>query len=367
MRVLFLVLGCAAKADRIQAVLDTWGRELPLGDELVVLGDAPLAQQHGSDRVWECVEAGGPDDTYKGLPKKVLAGLRRARARPGWDVVAKLDDDTLAVPARVHAVLEQHVDPAKPLYFGGTGYRDNTGRRWISHHGLPQTSFFYFAGGGAYFLTRPALEQAWEPLEKLMSVHGVEDGYLGAALHQARVPVLSRPDFFRHFREPERVLYGCAATICELAPGDLRLFHRLVCDARPLPFTVVDAEVGWGSPGLNGMLGYQELEVRVSGVRHTQALSAHAPSRVLLRGAPGHALRLRGAINDPAGVVRTAKATFAIDSAAGEPLVQLGEARVGEPTGRVAVSFPSDGRLLLRVDTADRARCHSVWLWEESA
>ena len=47
-------------------------------------------------------------------------------------------------------------------------------------------------------------------------------------------------------------------------------------------------------------------------------------------------------------------------------ILKLGEARLGAPTGRVAVTFPRDGRLVLRVTCADKARCHSLWLWEES-
>lgn len=365
MRVLFLALGCAARADRAEAALDTWARELPEGDRLVFMGDAPLAERLGAERVWECVQAGGPDDNYTGLPRKVLAGLRRARALADWDVVAKLDDDTLVRPRRVHALLRHHLDLRRPLYLGGTGFHDRTSSRWIAGRGLPLLDFFYFAGGGAYFLTRPALEQGWEALAQVMDAHGVEDGYLGAALAHAGVPVRSLPHFFRHHREPERLIWSCAATICELTAHDLRVVHRHCLEELPTPFDVVEAEVGFGMPGLGGLCGYDELAVVVGGEPRRRALSAHAPSRLVLRSAPGLALRLRGALNDSVEAGHPAVASFSVLAADGAPLAALGEARAGAPTREVRVVFPPDGVLQLRIACPARPRCHSVWLWEE--
>jgi hypothetical protein len=355
-RVLFLVLGQAARVKWLEAVLETWARELHPNDAIRVLGDRPLVEKLGAEIVWECVEAGGPDDVYSGLPRKVLQGLRRARDLSSWDVIAKLDDDTLVSPARLRAIAEHHLDPAKPLYFGGTGFWDFSTSHWIVERGLPSFRFFYFAGGGCYFLTRPALEQSFAVLEQVMDAHGVEDGYIGAALAHSKVPCVSRPELLRHFREPDRLLWSCAATSADFLPQDLRVFHRLLRDRPALPFTIVDADVSWGMPGLHGMLGYENLETRFRGERVFNAISAHAPSRVVLAGEPGASLRLQGALNDSVPEGHAATASFTIDGA------ELGEARAGKPTEPAHFFFPASGKLELRIATRDPERCHSMWL-----
>jgi hypothetical protein len=360
-RALFLVLAQAARVQWLSAVLETWAKDLPAGDSLRVLGDRPLLERFGPELVWECVEADGPDDVYAGLPRKVLAGLRRARDLADWDVVAKLDDDTLIKPSLLHAIAEHHVDARKPLYFGGTGFWDQTSSHWIAGRGLPDFRFFYFAGGGCYFLTRPALDQAFDSLSAVMDAHGVEDGYLGAALAHAKVPFLSRPELLRHFRDPERLLWSCAASSADFLPQDMRVFHRVLVDQEKLPFAIVDADVSWGMPGLRGMCGFENLEVRVRGERVLHAISAHAPSCILLRGEPGRSLRLQGALNDSVPAGHAANARFKVNGA------ELGEARAGKPTERAYFDFPNDGLLELRATTRDPERCHSVWVWESES
>jgi hypothetical protein len=131
----------------------------------------------------------------------------------------------------------------------------------------------------------------------------------------------------------------------------------------PEPFTIVEACVGWGKVGRRGALGYEGGRIEVCGVPRRQALSAHAPSRVLLRAAPGLLLDLTGAINDSSPPHVGAQAAFNIRARSGELLATLGTARAQHPTQPARVRVPSDGHLVLHADTESALCCHSVWLW----
>ena len=100
--------------------------------------------------------------------------LRRALAKPDWDYLVKVDDDTLVIPRRVSARMSD-LDRHAPLFFGGdiaqiastTFQNARLGDR--GRHQVP-----FFSGKAGYGMTRVALEHAWPELEKMLAVPGSE-------------------------------------------------------------------------------------------------------------------------------------------------------------------------------------------------
>ncbi len=368
-RILYLAIGTAKNRARADAVIETWARDLPPRDVLVFAADDALARALGDGRVWPCIRSDGPDDHYIRLPFKMLEAYRRARAEPDWDFIFKIDDDTYAVPRRVSAVLGE-LDPRAVVYGGGAGSAVSTDQLPQSHavrsaRGERPFEFIDFLGGAGYFLSRPALEAAWRYLEDELSMEGPEDGLVAAAMYRAGIQATWLPPFFEHQRRLELVVHGCHATVHHLQPDDLRFLHRILPDYDDAPFAVAAAKTAWGAVGRGGWLGYEDKRVALDGRAHRRAISAHAPSDVLLRAAPGVEVDLAGALNDSAAP--ESRARFTVHDRQGRALLaDLGSAGRGRPTPLARVAFPEDGRLLLHAATEVEARCHTLWLYAPS-
>ena len=125
-RILYVALSCAANRARAEAVVASWGRDVEGASRLVFAGDQTLAADVGDDRVWPCVEAGGPGDHDRARPIKLREAFRRALAAPGWDFVVTVDDSTLVVPRRLAAILSE-VDRRSPIVLGGDVLRASSG------------------------------------------------------------------------------------------------------------------------------------------------------------------------------------------------------------------------------------------------
>jgi len=310
-RLLYLVLTSATDRGGANAIRETWAKSLPRGDELVFAG--------------------------AGSGLSLLEALGRALAMPDWDLLLQLDDQTYALPERLTGMLGE----------------------------LPQGAPIHAAAESAdcQAFDRLALARAWPFLSGPGRAPLAGPAAVTAAIGAAGIARSVLPPFFHRNRRIDRILCGAGAAVQDMAAEDLRALHPLVCDAPRRPFEVVAATVGYGDVGLNGFLGYDSLAAILNGRRRRQAISAHAPSLVVLRAPPDLLLEFAGAINDSSPSTIMAEATFRISSRGGEVLSDLGPARCGYSTRWLSLRVPADGRLCLRSDTASPLCCHSLWLW----
>jgi predicted O-methyltransferase YrrM len=120
-------------------------------------------------------------------------------------------------------------------------------------------------------------------------------------------------------------------------------------------------EVGYGSIGLHGDLGYDGLALSVQGRRYAHAFSTHPPARIVVRLAGRFAgFRCHVAINDdvPADV---SHADFAV-LADGREVGVASFVRAGEPPRELRARIAGAERLELVVSTSRWECCHAVWL-----
>lgn len=125
--------------------------------------------------------------------------------------------------------------------------------------------------------------------------------------------------------------------------------------------TPLSAQVGYGSLGLRGALGYEGKPVMVRGRTYAHALSTHPPARLVFDlGGRFATLRCQVALNDDAPAnVSHADFTVLADgrAVATVPYVAAGEA----PRGLTA-DVSGAHQLELAVNTTRWEFCHAVWL-----
>lgn len=124
---------------------------------------------------------------------------------------------------------------------------------------------------------------------------------------------------------------------------------------------LLDAQVGFGSPGLRGALGYESKSVTVKGRPYEHAVSAHAPSRLSFDlGRRFAGFRCRVALNDdvPAG---RSHADFEL-LADGRRVALEPYVGAGEPPREMHAALGGAERLELVVRTSRWEYCHAVWL-----
>jgi hypothetical protein len=359
-RVLALVLSCAKYRERLDAVLATWAARAPPWVELRFCADSQLAGELGA-AFWPCAQTGGALDKYDALPIKMLDGFRRARELR-WDWLLKIDDDCYLDWERLGAFLGT-LDARRPIYVG-TGYHWDLGHeggdQWMALAGGPFRAHF----GPTYLLSRAALEKAWAPLELAFLREGAEDMILSAVAHRFGLEVIGESHLFFGF-EPRRITHGCAVSVLLDAPASVRATHE-AAKTKPAAPRIVSAWTAWGEVGTGGWLGYHEAsgdEVIVSGQKRARAVSAHAPSRLVLLLEPGEEVRLTGALNDSA-VGANARASFRVESRDGTLIADLGIAKLNQPTHTQTLRAPADGLIALCADTDQQWHSHSVWLFE---
>jgi hypothetical protein len=361
MRVLITVLACRALEPRLRAVMETWADDVRPPHQLALLADTALGGATRDARVWPCIEAGSPLDRFEGIPVKLRAGLLRARALE-WDWWVKADDDCYVHVDRLLRHLEA-LDATAPIYVGNGLGRSEREARCAELVPLAGGDFGFHWGFGLA-LSRPAFEQMWPALDVALCRTGarIDDATIGAVAARARVPFLAEPSIYT-LLGPTGILRSSGAVGATLEPDDMRRTHQALgaARARSLPL-IVSARTAWGHVGLDGWLGYDDTDVRVAGRARPRAISAHPPSRVLLRGRPGERLLLQGAIADTARR-EGASATFHVQTAAGAPLAALGRAGRLAPTRRLEVAVPADGLLALVTEPDQFPWCHAVWLF----
>jgi hypothetical protein len=128
---------------------------------------------------------------------------------------------------------------------------------------------------------------------------------------------------------------------------------------RRLP--ILHREIGYGSLGLDGNLGYQGLRVSVRGNSYEHSLSAHAPSYLAFSLDRRFAsFRCRVALNDdvPAG---RSFADFTV-MADGLVIAVMPNIAAGDPPREIIADVSGASRLALVVETDHWEYCHSLWL-----
>lgn len=132
LRLRLLICTCKRYRDRRDAQRATWLTRLPgwVSYTYFMGGEEPPDPDE-TDVLW----LPGVDDSYLGLPTKVMAAFRKASEDDSWTWLGKLDDDAYLVPERLLPVLQP------PAEFVGRARR---GGKWAP-------------GGPGYFMTRPVL------------------------------------------------------------------------------------------------------------------------------------------------------------------------------------------------------------------
>lgn len=357
MRVLIVVLACRRLEARLRAVLDTWAGDVPQPHAIAFFADDALAATMEDPRVWPCIEAGSRLDSLAGIPVKLRAGLQHARTLP-WDWLVKADDDSYVHVERLLAHL-QSLDASRPLYVGnalGWSAQDANCAELVPLAGRD----FCFHWGFGLAVSRPAFDLMWPVLEVSLCRSGerVDDKLMGAVAARCGIPCIGERSIYT-LLGGDGILRSGGAIGASFESAAMREVHQ-ARRTRVLP-TIVSARTGWGHVGLGGWLGFDDAEVRVAGREHPTAISAHAPSRVVVRRAPGERLLVQGSIADTSRR-EGASADFRIETADGGRLADLGRARRLMPTMYADVQVPGDGLLALVAEPDQTAWCHSVWL-----
>jgi predicted O-methyltransferase YrrM len=133
--------------------------------------------------------------------------------------------------------------------------------------------------------------------------------------------------------------------------------HEQFLDAAP-PLL---ADVGYGTLGSNGDLGYEDQRVQVGGQSWPHALSAHAPSRLVFPlPVGGSEFHSQVALNDDVAGQRTS-ADFLVY--ADDRLVAVvPDVQAGEAAAQCRANVAGARRLQLVVETKRFEHCHAVWL-----
>jgi hypothetical protein len=200
----------------------------------------------------------------------------------------------------------------------------------------------------------------WPTLEVALCRSGerVDDKIIGAVAARCDVPCIGETSLYTLLGSAG-ILRSGGAIGATFEPAEMRQIHAAV-SARSMQ-TIVSARTGWGIVGLDGWLGFDNAEVEVAGHCARTAISAHAPSRVVLRRAPGERLAVQGAIADSSRRA-DASALFKIETVEGARLLELGRAQRLVPTVRATVDVPDDGLLALVAEPDQTAWCHALWL-----
>jgi predicted O-methyltransferase YrrM len=124
------------------------------------------------------------------------------------------------------------------------------------------------------------------------------------------------------------------------------------------------AHVGYGALGTGGSLGYEDKGVTVHGVKYDDALSTHAPARVLYyTGRVATRFRCQVALNDDVSP-GISHADFAVCADGREVATQLG-VEAGAPPRELVADVTDADLVELLVSTSRWDFCHAVWLQPE--
>ena len=123
----------------------------------------------------------------------------------------------------------------------------------------------------------------------------------------------------------------------------------------------LEAQVGYGEPGVRGRLGYEDKTVSVQGKSYEHALSTHPPARLIFHlGGRFSSFGCRVALNDNASSART-HANFIV-RADGRQVAVEAYVRPGELPRLLAADLSGAQTLELLVRTSRWENCHAVWL-----
>jgi hypothetical protein len=186
------ILTCEKNLGRADGIRNSWLKLLPASYQALFLHGRPGQPASMED---DCLYLDCPE-SYETLPQKVTAFFGYCRQHLEFDYLFKTDDDTYLDLERFIAFDKQGGD-----YIGQ--FREQAlaerGKTW--HYGkctdktfeVPYESPFVcpWATGGGYYLSRKAVELAYEKMEKTCTEYLFEDVMVGEALTQdARVCVI---------------------------------------------------------------------------------------------------------------------------------------------------------------------------------
>lgn len=196
-RVFVAVVSGRAHASRRAAIRATWGGAVPVAGVTwqFFVGDPAAGAAEADDVcVLDC------PDRYEDLPKKTFALLAHLAESRSFSHVLKCDDDTYVDLARVARLRVDGID-----YGGERHGRKGVDRWWhaLRTDGLASRRPYDgpwlgpWAGGGAYLLSRQAVDVVLATGKEYFDGEFYEDKAVGDALRRRGVPLR---DMGAHFR-----------------------------------------------------------------------------------------------------------------------------------------------------------------------
>lgn len=189
-KILVVILATSKNMNRIDAIYQTWFKDIKPPHKVVILGDLALYNKFGADKVWLC--ANGDNDKYEYLTRKMLIAFRMALAYQNWDFLYKCDDDTFLDFKNLKTFLSDK-NPKEALYIGNGIFNP----------------FLYAQGGAGYVITKMTLLKSWYMLENNLSKSRSEDRTVGKTMIESEIK-LKKSELFGKRNEKEE---GIAAII----------------------------------------------------------------------------------------------------------------------------------------------------------
>ena len=188
-RLHLLVCSCSGHEEQRRACRETWLAHLPpsVTYRFFMGGNRPPDGE--PDVMW----LPGVDDSYIGLPAKVVAAMQRAHAElPDWQWLGKVDDDTYLRADQLLPWLQPTV-----CHVG----RSRRGR--------------YCPGGAGYFLARPAVQAVLAHAVEIPPT-GAEDKLITSLAVKLGYPITDCPGLHQYLAE------GLAISAHKITPAAMR-------------------------------------------------------------------------------------------------------------------------------------------------
>lgn len=180
MNILVAVFSYHKNLHKIQAVINTWWRDITYPNKKVICGDIETYNALNNETVWVC--ASGCNNKRNKLSLKTLNMLRIALADNSWDFMIKCDDDTYLNFHKLYQYLSM-IDSKEFIYIG---------RKMM----LPKQPLVgpFASGGAGYVLSRNAVIKAWNNLENTLNDpnQNCEDVGVANAMIKSNIPLINQ-------------------------------------------------------------------------------------------------------------------------------------------------------------------------------
>lgn len=194
MKILYLILSHQSTMDKLHACLQTWVHDISPEHKVLILGDITMVDNMHGYQVYKPLSS----ETYYDLPKKMYRSYVHIMNME-WDYIVKVDDDCYLNIDNLNNQLSEMSD-ITTLYTGqGIHFKTNKKPNYLSNCGdkLPPEQYtMYYAQGGCYIISKPALTLALDKMQYINPPFDAEDVMVGMAMTESSILLHDRPDLF---------------------------------------------------------------------------------------------------------------------------------------------------------------------------